>query len=44
MTTEAMAPPSTKSQVLRSFDVADFPAINGLEEDWRFTPIKRLNR
>jgi Fe-S cluster assembly protein SufD len=43
MTTEAMAPPpSTKSQVLRSFDVADFPAINGLEEDWRFTPIKRL--
>ena len=42
MTTEALAPPSTKSQVLRSFDVADFPAINGLEEEWRFTPIKRL--
>jgi len=42
MTTEAMAPPSTKSQVLRSFDVADFPAINGLEEEWRFTPTKRL--
>ncbi|MEV8507220.1 Fe-S cluster assembly protein SufD [Actinoplanes sp. NPDC051475] len=42
MTTEAMAPPSTKSQVLRSFDVTDFPAVNGLEEDWRFTPIKRL--
>nr|BFE75134.1 hypothetical protein GCM10020092_084350 [Actinoplanes digitatis] len=42
MTTEAMAPPSTKSQVLRSFDVADFPALNGLEEEWRFTPIKRL--
>jgi Fe-S cluster assembly protein SufD len=37
-----MAPPSTKSQVLRSFDVSDFPAVNGLEEDWRFTPIKRL--
>jgi Fe-S cluster assembly protein SufD len=37
-----MAPPSTKSQVLRSFDVTDFPAVNGLEEDWRFTPIKRL--
>jgi Fe-S cluster assembly protein SufD len=42
MTTEAMAPPSTKSQVLRSFDVADFPALNGREEEWRFTPLKRL--
>src|SRR3954470_4293431 len=43
MTTEAIAPPpSTKSQVLRSFDVADFPALNGLEEEWRFTPLKRL--
>jgi len=37
-----MAPPSTKSQVLRSFNVADFPALNGLEEEWRFTPLKRL--
>lgn len=26
----------------RSFDVADFPPINGREEEWRFTPIKRL--
>ncbi|GIE85038.1 Fe-S cluster assembly protein SufD [Actinoplanes regularis] len=43
MTTEAIAPPSTKSQVLRSFDVADFPALNGLEEEWRFTPLKRLS-
>jgi Fe-S cluster assembly protein SufD len=42
MTTDAMAPPSTKSQVLRSFDVADFPALKGLEEEWRFTPLKRL--
>jgi Fe-S cluster assembly protein SufD len=42
MTTESMAPPSTKSQVLRSFDVADFPALRGLEEEWRFTPLKRL--
>jgi Fe-S cluster assembly protein SufD len=41
MTTVA-PPPSTKSQVLRSFDVADFPALNGLEEEWRFTPLKRL--
>ncbi|WP_250030592.1 Fe-S cluster assembly protein SufD [Paractinoplanes maris] len=42
MTTEAFAPPSTKSQVLSSFDVADFPALKGLEEEWRFTPLKRL--
>src|SRR5689334_12327378 len=41
MTTVA-PPPSTKSQVLRSFDVTDFPALNGLEEEWRFTPLKRL--
>jgi Fe-S cluster assembly protein SufD len=42
MTAESMAPPSTKSQVLRSFNVADFPALKGLEEEWRFTPLKRL--
>jgi Fe-S cluster assembly protein SufD len=43
MTTEAIAPPpSTKSQVLRSFDVTEFRALDGLEEEWRFTPLKRL--
>ncbi len=42
MTTEVIAPPSTKSQVLSSFDVTDFPALNGLEEEWRFTPLRRL--
>ena len=43
MTTEATAaPPKTKSQVLHSFDVNDFPKLNGLEEEWRFTPLKRL--
>jgi Fe-S cluster assembly protein SufD len=36
------APPKTKSQALRSFDVADFPALTGREEEWRFTPLKRL--
>jgi Fe-S cluster assembly protein SufD len=36
------APPRTKSQLLRSFDVTDFPKLNGLEEEWRFTPLKRL--
>jgi Fe-S cluster assembly protein SufD len=40
--TTIVPPPSTKSQVLRSFDVTDFPALNGLEEEWRFTPLKRL--
>ena len=43
MTTETTsAPPKTKSQVLRSYDVTDFPRVTGLEEEWRFTPIKRL--
>ncbi|MBB6033900.1 Fe-S cluster assembly protein SufD [Phytomonospora endophytica] len=37
-----VVPPKTKSQLLRSFDVADFPALNGREEDWRFTPLRRL--
>src|SRR5688500_11864755 len=40
--TLAAPPPKTKSQALRSYDVADFPALTGLEEDWRFTPLKRL--
>ncbi|MEH1013288.1 Fe-S cluster assembly protein SufD [Micromonospora sp. CPCC 206060] len=43
MTTQASAPPpSTKSQALRSYDVTDFPTLTGLEEEWRFTPLKRL--
>ena len=25
-----------------SYDPADFPALNGREEDWRFTPLARL--
>jgi Fe-S cluster assembly protein SufD len=42
MTAPTTAPPKTKSQALRSFDVADFPALTGREEEWRFTPLKRL--
>jgi Fe-S cluster assembly protein SufD len=48
MTTQAFAPATpaapltTKAQALRSYDVADFPAITGQEEEWRFTPLKRL--
>lgn len=36
------APPKTKSQAIRSFHVADFPVLDGREEEWRFTPLKRL--
>lgn len=48
MTTPTLAPgravgqPKTKAQALRSFDVADFPALTGREEEWRFTPLRRL--
>jgi Fe-S cluster assembly protein SufD len=42
MTGPTLAPPKTKSQALRSYDVADFPALTGREEEWRFTPLKRL--
>src|SRR6478735_4935753 len=27
---------------IASYDVADFPALSGREEDWRFTPLARL--
>jgi Fe-S cluster assembly protein SufD len=40
--TNTVAPPKTKSQALRSYDVAAFPALHGREEEWRFTPLKRL--
>ena len=48
MSTETLAPPAaagpakTKAQALRSYDVADFPALTGREEEWRFTPLARL--
>jgi Fe-S cluster assembly protein SufD len=42
MTAPTIVPPKTKSQALRSFDVADFPALTGREEEWRFTPLGRL--
>jgi Fe-S cluster assembly protein SufD len=42
MTGPTLAPPKTKSQALRSYRVADFPALTGREEEWRFTPLKRL--
>ncbi|HKE66743.1 MAG TPA: Fe-S cluster assembly protein SufD [Micromonosporaceae bacterium] len=47
MSTEALTPAApgpakTRAHALRSFDVADFPALTGREEEWRFTPLKRL--
>jgi Fe-S cluster assembly protein SufD len=37
-----LVPPKTRAQAVRSFSVADFPALTGREEEWRFTPLKRL--
>jgi Fe-S cluster assembly protein SufD len=42
MSAPVLVPPKTRAQQVRSFDVADFAAINGREEEWRFTPLKRL--
>lgn len=33
---------SSRAGRLASFDVEDFPALTGREEDWRFTPLKRM--
>jgi Fe-S cluster assembly protein SufD len=38
----AVLPPKTRAHQLRSADVNDFPALHGREEEWRFTPLKRL--
>ncbi|MBP2414576.1 Fe-S cluster assembly protein SufD [Arthrobacter stackebrandtii] len=35
-------PDSSRAGRLTSYKLADFPAITGREEDWRFTPLKRL--
>ena len=42
MSAPALVPPKTRAHAVRSFDVADFPALTGREEEWRFTPLKRL--
>ena len=33
---------ASRGERLTSFDPADFAALTGREEDWRFTPLKRL--
>ncbi|WP_028267332.1 Fe-S cluster assembly protein SufD [Arthrobacter sp. MA-N2] len=35
-------PDSSRAGRLTSYKVADFKPLTGLEEDWRFTPLKRL--
>ncbi|WP_171814450.1 Fe-S cluster assembly protein SufD [Arthrobacter dokdonensis] len=35
-------PDSSRAGRLTSYRLADFPLITGREEDWRFTPLKRL--
>jgi len=42
MTAPALVPPKTRAQQVRSFDVDDFALLTGREEEWRFTPLKRL--
>ena len=39
---KTLSQPKTKAHALRSFDADDFPALTGREEEWRFTPLKRL--
>lgn len=35
-------PDSSRAGRLTSYKLADFKPLSGLEEDWRFTPLKRL--
>ena len=34
--------PHSRLHAQRSFDPADFPVPTGREEEWRFTPLRRL--
>ncbi|MFB0834180.1 Fe-S cluster assembly protein SufD [Arthrobacter halodurans] len=38
----AGVPDSSRAGRLTSYRLEDFPALTGREEDWRFTPLKRL--
>jgi Fe-S cluster assembly protein SufD len=42
MTAPTLTPARTRAHALRSYDVNDFPALTGREEEWRFTPLRRL--
>lgn len=39
---DSLAPAKTRAAAVRSFDPTDFEKITGREEDWRFTPLRRL--
>ena len=39
----AAQPVDARQELIRSHDPADFPVPNGREEEWRFTPMKRLH-
>jgi Fe-S cluster assembly protein SufD len=38
----AVLPPKTRAHQLRSANVDEYPALTGREEEWRFTPLKRM--
>ena len=38
----SLVPPADHSPTIISLDVTDFPVPTGREEEWRFTPLKRL--
>ncbi|WP_347353191.1 Fe-S cluster assembly protein SufD [Intrasporangium sp.] len=38
----AFVPDKSRAERTASFDVADFPVPRGREEEWRFTPVKKL--
>jgi Fe-S cluster assembly protein SufD len=42
MSVPTLAPPRSRAQALRSAAVTDYPALTGREEEWRFTPLRRL--
>ncbi|WP_035772711.1 Fe-S cluster assembly protein SufD [Arthrobacter sp. Br18] len=35
-------PEASRGERLKSYDLSDFAPLTGQEEDWRFTPLKRL--
>ncbi|GAA4285483.1 Fe-S cluster assembly protein SufD [Brevibacterium daeguense] len=39
---DVQVPVSSRSERTRSFATADFPEVNGREEEWRFTPVRQL--
>ena len=39
---DPVVPEASRGERLKSYKLADFPPLTGREEDWRFTPIKRL--